>query len=366
MNRLLLRTILLSTVFLLSVRIGTACGCYPYSAVLDNYEQADLVVVVRFLSVTKTTQPKWPGTDIATATMIVERVYKGDVKSGDKLLFAQGDAVLDCSWTFYEQDIGAEYLLYLYRPERPSELFKISTCNRSRGLENAGDDLLYLNKIDKVRGRTRVSGVLEEEGSDDSTLAGRKIRIIGKNKTYIATTDKDGLYEIYDLPPGRYVLAPELKFGWRVDEFHPTLSPRWSESKPRNSLAFRLRARRHFGVDIRLKLSNHVSGTVRDSKSKPMQWVNVSLAAVGEEGYPHWSDLTDARGRFQIDSVPAGTYVLILNYENERTARMPFPTLYYNNATEREKATTITINHGESVNNLNVVIQIVMPTADRL
>ncbi|HLN99128.1 MAG TPA: hypothetical protein VK208_11755 [Pyrinomonadaceae bacterium] len=63
------------------------------------------------------------------------------------------------------------------------------------------------------------------------------------------------------------------------------------------------------------------------------------------------------QGRFQIDSVEAGTYIIIFNYENTMTTRMPFPKLYYPGVPEREKAKTITLKHGESANDLNVVIK---------
>ncbi len=348
-------------IFLSSPQIASACGCYPYSTVLEDFEKADIVVIARLVSLEKTTDPKPRyGGDINSATMVVEKVFKGDVKSNEKLTFGQGDEVLGCSWSFYQKMIDHQYLLYVYKPEGPLERWYIGTCNRSRDLEYANDDLLYLNNIDKMRGHTRISGVLHVESMEDVSLEGRKIRVIGKRKTYVATTDKNGVYELYDVPPGRYVLEPELKFGWKVDEFHltrrPTRSERIHGRAPSNKIAFTLRPRRHFGVDIRLELSNHVSGTIYDSNSKPMQWVCVSLAPANDESSLACNSLSDKLGRFQVDSVEAGTYVIILNYENKRTASMPFPKLYYPGVTERAKAKTITIKHGEIVNNLRVVI----------
>lgn len=348
-NRSLIRVALVLSALFMFADVASPCGCFNSATVLDDYEEADLVIVARFVSVTKTKTPRWPLNDIDTATMIVERVYKGDVKSGDNLIFAQGNVTLDCSWTFYEEEIGTQYLLYLYRPEKSTGHFIVSACNRSRSLEYANDDLLYLDNLDKVRGRTRVSGVLDQDGGADSDVVGRKIRILGKNKTYVAITDKNGVYELYDLPPDKYILEPELRFGWKVEKFGLTRRPTRSEwmhgMKPSNRVAFTLRPKRHFGVDIDLALSNHIGGTVRDAKGKPLQWVCVSFAPVETpEKDLDCNDLTDVEGSFRIDGAEAGTYMLVFNPRNKPTAEMPFPRFYYRDAIEREKATAITVN----------------------
>src|SRR6185295_9424075 len=78
------------------------------------------------------------------------------------------------------------------------------------------DDLLYLDNLKTTRGRSRVSGTFEQ-GDSELDVAGRKIWVLGHGKVYEATTDKNGVYELYDLPPGRYMLEPELPLGWRID-----------------------------------------------------------------------------------------------------------------------------------------------------
>src|SRR5689334_16222607 len=65
--------------------------------------------------------------------------------------------------------------------------------------------------------------------------------------------------------------------------------------RPSNKVAFTLRPRSHFGVDLRLKLSNHVSGTIYDSNLKPMQWVCVSLVPANDESSLACNSLTDER-----------------------------------------------------------------------
>jgi len=353
----------LGVAFLLFPDMVVACARGPKPTVLQAYNDSDVVVIARAISMQKLSdesQKTMIGTLVTSTTMEVEKVYKGNLRVGDKMVFGQGDGIR-CTWVFYESDIGKEYLFYLNPPSKNQKLWYEYGLGRSNLRENADDDLLYLNKMNKVRSRTRISGVLSEDGLAGLSLEGQAIRVIGRNKTYVTKTDKNGVYEMYDVPPGRYVLEPELKFGWKVDEFSLTRpltrSERMHGRRPGNRVAFTLRPRSHFGVDLRLKLSNHVSGTIYDSNSKPMPWVCVSLVPANHESVLACNSLTDELGRFQIDAVEAGSYIMILNYKNKITIRMPFQKLYYPGVAEREKAKTITLKHGESVNDLSVVIK---------
>jgi len=339
--------------------VGCAISSKP--TVLQAYEGSDVVIIARAISVEKLkdqSEKPFIGTLVSSTTMEVEKVFKGNLRVGDKMVFGQGNGIR-CTWVFYEDDIGKEYLFYLHSPPKDQKLWYEYGLGRSNLLEHAADDLLYLNKMDKVRGRTRISGVLDVDG--DLSVEGQTIRIIGKTRTYVAKTDKNGVYELYDVPPGRYLLEPDLRFGWKVDEFLLTRPATRVElmhgSRPSNRVAFILQPRKHFGIDVKLKLSNQLSGTIYNSNSKPMQSVCVSLVPANDESLLACNSLTDELGRFQIDAVEAGTYTIILNYENKITTRMPFPKLYYPGVAEREKAKTITLKHGESVNNLSVVIK---------
>ena len=54
--------------------------------------------------------------------MVVQNVFKGNVKVQDAISFAQGNGI-DCLWTFDETMIGHEYLLYLNSPDKASDLW---------------------------------------------------------------------------------------------------------------------------------------------------------------------------------------------------------------------------------------------------
>ena len=158
----------------LRLAAATACVIIPLPTVLDAYEEADVVIIARVVSIEKTKEPDPIHFNVRAATMVVQRVFKGNVKVQDAISFAQGNGI-NCLLMFDEKMIGGEYLLYLNAPEEASDLWYVR-YGRSSGVNAAANDLLYLNNLDKLKGKTRVSGTLD----DDFPVAGRTVRIIGK------------------------------------------------------------------------------------------------------------------------------------------------------------------------------------------
>ena len=231
-SRYFLLAILSCAVLLSAAQAVSACSCGAKPTVLEAFETSDEVIIAKVLSVEKAedTNEQHFVDGVKTATLIVERVFKGKLKVRDEIVFGQGGGA-DCIWTFSEESIGDQLLFYLARPERFSDrnyrpsrepgLWFAFGCGRSRGAQGATEDLLYLENLKKRRGQTRISGSLSG-GFDypDIDVAGKKIKLIGKDKTYEIKTDEEGVFEIYNLPPGKYAVAPEMEAGWTID-------PRW-------------------------------------------------------------------------------------------------------------------------------------------
>lgn len=329
--------------------VAIACVLLPLPTVLDAYEQADLVITARVVSIEKTKEPDPFHLNIRSATMVVQKVFKGNVKAQDAISFAQGNGI-DCLWTFDEKMIGFEYLLYLNPPDRASDLWHLGQ-GRASELSSAANDLLYLTKVLKVHGKTRVSGTLH----DDFPVAGKNIRIIGKNKTYQTATDEDGVYEVYGLPPGTYLIAPEIPYGWIIDrdESFPTVSERPLHSKSHK--AFTLRPKRHAVIDFAFKIDNAVEGHVYDQKGRPLAHAGIVLKPekddIGES-----SQFVDKKGRFRFESVSAGRYNLIV-HEDKPGSRPLTPVSYYDpQKSNLLKTLTINIEHGESMRRLKIFV----------
>ncbi|MFL6228344.1 MAG: collagen binding domain-containing protein [Pyrinomonadaceae bacterium] len=343
-------------------REASACSCAAKPTVLEAFEQAGVVVVARAISVEKTENaaPKGRMSDgmnyvhgVKSTKMVVEKVYKGALKPGEEMTFAQGGGA-DCIWTFDEESVGREFLFYLSAREQGQKIWVAFGCGRSSGLQWATDDLLYLNNLDKVRGKTRLSGTVRfgwgEEGTPSP--AGMTLRLTGAKKTYELKTDEHGVYEIYDLPAGKYIIEPEAPHGWKLLDYGAR------QKGATNQVEVALEDKKHAAADIRFEIDNAISGKVYDTSGKPMD--GVCLHLMPAEGkvpeYFYEADCTENGGQFRIDSIPPGSYVLVVNKDGKLSSSEPFGTFYYPNVSEREKAMVITVGPGDILEDFNISV----------
>lgn len=357
-NRLPLLLTVFAVLFLFGSREAHACSCAGRPTVLEAFEHAEVVVVARVASVEKVgpekTAPEGRISEggryvdgVKSTTMRVERVFKGGLKVGDEMTFAQGGGA-DCIWTFNEGAVGESFLFYL-TPLKNSPVWYAGTCGRSNGLEYAGDDLLYLNKLDRVRGKTRLSGTIEFEGAGGPAVGERVIRIVGEKQTYKVKTDAGGVYEIYDLPAGKYTVVPETPAGWKVDDYRL--------EKPNAGIVVEVEDKRHAALDLSFEIDNAVRGKVLDAGGRPLKGVCVNAipARAGEDDGYH-ADCTEEDGSFSITELPAGNYLLVANGEGKISSSEPFPTLYYPNVFERERAGVVTVGAGDKLEGFNIYV----------
>lgn len=353
-------------------KTANACMCGQRSPVLQTFEQSDEVVILRAKSVEKAEESQAEDfvDGIKSTTMVVEKVFKGNLKVRDEIVFGQGNGA-DCLWTFDEESVDQQFLFYLTRPEKFSSSYRspeeagswlVSTCNRSRYLDGAAEDLLYLEKMAKVRGKTRISGTIEGGWEfPDLEVDGKKIKIIGPTKTYETKTNKDGVFEIYGLPPGKYFVEPETPPGWKMNPNYLIHSQSvvlaesgQAEMKSPRLVAITLEPKKHASVNFVFTVENSVRGRVLDPKGKAMSRVWVHLLPPGHDTGPSAS--TDEQGQVEITQIPKGQYVLVANPDGKLSGREPFSKIFYPNVKERERAAVIDISPGEKLANLDIFI----------
>ena len=353
-------------ILLLGVRTAEACSCGGSSTVLDEFKDADVVVIASAVSVEKASpqQTAAPGRmsdgqnyvdGVKWTSMRVEQVFKGTLKIGEEMIFAQGGGA-DCIWTFNEKDIGQKFLFYLNRHEGSTRWVGF-TCGRSGRVENSADDLLYLTNLNKVRDKTRISGTVGFLHGEDESVAGRKIRLVGPNLTRELKTDEKGVYEIYDLPAGRYYVEPEIPKGWKVGSYWLGYSPSIDRSAKDGSLQkipIILEAKKHAGLDIMFEIDNVIRGHIYDAMGQPMKGVCLDLVPADGTKGPYLADCTEENGDFQIEEIPPGAYVIVVNDDGKKTSSEPFGTFYYPRVSKREEATVFNIGFGDVVENVDI------------
>jgi hypothetical protein len=354
---------LISTIFALlllaAAQSSQACSCMANDETVDKaFLQTPNIAVFKLQTVEKNADG-----GITQSKLTVEKVFKGNLKVGQELTFAQGDGA-NCRWTFDENSIGKEYLFYLGdKPlsRKASDYTILSTspgeisssqdvwtadlCSRSGNIRYGAGDIKYLEKISKVRGKTRLSGVMSKyisplfEGDKEiyESLPGYKVTIKGNGKSIVLKTDKDGFYETYDLPAGKYTVTPGKVEGFK------------NSDPEEDSIEVVITAKSHTVQDFEYKISNRISGKIYGSDGKPLGNVRLHLSPARGKASQYFYEgcETEDDGSFDFDEIPAGTYVLVVNEDNKISPDAPFGTFYYPGVLKREEATEITIGAGD-------------------
>ena len=250
-----------------------------------------------------------------------------------------------------------------------SKTWEVYGCGRStRLLQSANDDLLYLQKLPEAAKTTRISGEIEHYEDDPEKgftsmgpIAGAKVKIAGEGKTYEVSTDSNGVYELYGLPPGKYMIEPEIPPGLKI-RFPMAFGAIAAEG---NKLTVELQANSCAGSDFLLSSDTIVGGRIlgTDGEIMPGVCVNIVPADKKPNSYFNEFDCTEKDGRFVIDEIPPGKYLLVVNDDGELSGDEPFPIVYFPGVFDKEKATVITVNEGSRVENYDIHIPSQLPTS---
>jgi len=287
----------------------------------------------------------------------VKKVFKGDFKVDQILTFTVGSM---CDFYFSEEQIGAEFLFYLNKSPENGGKWIVSRCSRSGEIGARAADLRFLENEKKLRGKTRLSGNLEKleetpgepEQRSWIPLADRKVRVTGNGKNITLRTDRNGDFEIYDLPPGQYRVTPEKLDGYSFS------------SDKTGFEEIEIKSKSHTEMNFLFSIDNEISGKVVSPKGNPLEQVCVELLSVKTReplGVLQQS-CTDEKGEFEISSIPAGTYLIAVNLEDKITTQPLFRTFYYPNVKNIEQAAEISVSPNFTLKNLVLIPQETLET----
>lgn len=369
MRNLSIAAISLALTLTLSGSIVLACSCLKTRPLLDEYEDSESVIIAKFVAVERDPTDPNLKNGILGARMVVEKVYKGPLKPNEEIAFAQGGGA-DCIWTYSEQAIGGRFLLYLdppkrrnrYSPDRAaSEIdgamrYIVSGCGRSRSVEGAAPDIRFLENRGKLIGKTRISGSFVSWTSKLPEPRNWRVKITGKSGSRYVRADKNGFFEIFDLPAGRYTVRPELPKGWKVDlrmqNYWVQRTGFESMLAQEDSIPVELEPKRHAEVNISITVDNAIRGKLVSPIGLPLPGVAVrTVRSTEPEKYFYGnSDTTDQSGEFEISEIPDGNYMIVANPSGKLSGTAPFRRVYHPRVRTPQSAGVFAIAPGKFIN----------------
>lgn len=173
----------------------------PYRTVCQTYTEADAVVIGKIESVEGIR-------DVQTVVVDVEKTFKG--RNQKKIVLHQ--PLSTCDWNFSDE-VGRTLLLYLWRNEKTGKYSAIGEGMGGR-VERQSENLYWLNDLPKSLNRTRISGeanLYRDQAFEFlQPVTGMKVRVFNEKNSFEVSTDQNGVYQIWDIPAGKYRIEPSL------------------------------------------------------------------------------------------------------------------------------------------------------------
>lgn len=354
--RSLFLLILCFTILATARQAAFACSCLPTPTLDVLIDDSSTVMVIRVVSINKPNPTEFkPGDDNynGTAVAVVEKSYKGSMKTGAEILLLNGTGA-DCRAIFGGDEIGDRFLVFTGNgepagsdPVNPLSIlsFSVSFCGRYYNVENAPHMIEYLEKLARNSGRTRLSGYVTTALAD--THDGIRVRVrSGKRVVASTVTKNDGFFEFFDLPAGTVdiVITPRSKsvivraISMPIENLND-ISDRGPELKVEALIV----KGRHLNLNLDFMPDNEVSGRVIGPDNRPIKEANVTIRPLNPASQSAYWRTTDDLGAFDFSGIAPGRYNIIVNEGNHVTAERPYFAHYYPGVTDSSKATEVTI-----------------------
>jgi hypothetical protein len=206
------------TVLVLIATTGYAFDCVSNPSPCEAYANADAVFIGKVVRIVPESIPGMSTRDDdydQIAYVVVEETYKG-LRRSSILLHQLGRTHAP------KFVLGSRYLFYANR-DSLGRHWSVRPCGRTRMANYVQDDLRYLRALPSSGKTTRIAGEIVKYEADSENPAGATermegitVRVLGLSKAYTTTTDANGVYEILNVPPGKYRIEPTIPAGFRL------------------------------------------------------------------------------------------------------------------------------------------------------
>jgi hypothetical protein len=335
-----------------------ACNCPRQSSVCEASASAEAIFVgtVHKVELLKSKKGDSQSEEIAgqLAHIRVENVFKG--KIGPEIVIHSGITSCDL---FYQ--IGEPWIFYASYDKENRTWSAGSMCGRSMPTKYAANDLLYLRRLPDSGQQTRISGVVAYLKSDpekvttSTPIKGVRLKIIGEQRTAEVYTDRNGIYEIYGLPPGEYLIKPEAPPGWTGNFPLQAGNADGSEGEGKVELTEKSCAELNFSFHLDAETS--IAGKVRGVDGNPLSNVVLGLQPKGNRALQSWQSVsTNLHGDYRLENIPPGEYLIVVNGNGDISSYAPFLKAYYPGVLKEENADIVRVTRGDRLENYDINI----------
>ena len=262
--------VLIFSLFLLSAEAVFGCMC-AQSSIPEMYENSDAVVTAEVIGVKPATvyedriideggdQTKGkPAQEKLSGQAIQIRITDWFKGANRKQILNLAQPNTSCNRMFGQKDLNTRLLLYL-RFDKKYNSYQIITCGRSTAIKNAANDISWLKGLPGSLNRTRISGAvrLSDETNLFPAVGGIKIKITGNGRDYELFSDPNGVYEIWDLPAGKYIISAEIpedkQLAWTTALTSGSTDYSDDDKSDAGALTVYLKPNGNAGIDFMLK-----------------------------------------------------------------------------------------------------------------
>ena len=312
-----------------------ACSCITGAPICETFWKTSVVFAGEVLELRDAPEPI--GEVLSgrrVVTFRVEKSWRGEAAGEVQVRTGTGGG--DCGYTFQR---GVKYLVYANT--REGRLYT-GTCNRTKPLAEAGDDLAYLATAFErsVAGRIFGRVTFHRTSPDDpnTPLSGYAVTLSDGRKSWKTTTDRDGRYEFKDVVTGRY-------------EVQVTTAP--TERARGNNKVELVDPRGCAAADFWVAFDGRIAARLVNADGQPA--VNyrlevITLEALEANRFPlSMPAPTGADGRAEISELAPDRYVLAIGLTQGASAQQPHGTLFYPSVHDPAAAQVIDLGPGERV-----------------
>lgn len=279
---------------ILAAKAGWACKCQPPVPACGKYGSTAAIFTGTAISETMIERDR---VRLRQVTFRVAENFKG--AASDEIVIETGAiSPGSCAMPFA---MGARYLIYAHQ-YASSRMLSTGYCSGNRKADDAGEDLAYLRSRRERVPAASITGyvALYPTNAAASQKAANRLgnltvqaKAKASGKTWTATTNAAGEFEISPLEPGSYWFSAALPRTVRGGE------PREVKVE-KETCSY---------IDVAAREPGQIHGVVADTHGLPLGNVPVELQKA-DSGLPGPSTRSDENGEFHFDYVPEGRYLL--------------------------------------------------------